>query len=236
MKTLGGSVSALALAWGLAFLPNSTAAAAGQAYAEAADQADDVTAALNLASLQAAVAALRPSAAPESASPGPTPSSADPMATAPAASAPPPPAPPGRRDINPYDRDIPMTVPLNFNSRVLGELPVVLTRDDRFIVESAGFKVLIDPLLTPEAQAELAARIRGIDSFAPEEINDTGISLDYDAEQLAVLVLRIDPTKRSVESLFRGGRPGAGPAAKKLKRLPEQQRRHPALRIDRGFQ
>lgn len=226
MKTLGGSVSALALAWGLAFLPNSTAAAAaaaaGQAYAEAADQAEDVTAALNRASLQAAeaaVAALTPSA-PEPASPAPAPSSAASMATAPApapepaeapsspaASAPPPPAPPGRRDINPYDRDIPMTVPLNFNSRVLGELPVVLTRDDRFIVESAGFKVLIDPLLTPEAQAELAARLQGIDSFAPEEINDTGISLDYDPEQLAVLVLRIDPTKRSVESLFRGGRP-----------------------------
>ncbi|WP_313446458.1 hypothetical protein [Brevundimonas sp.] len=100
-----------------------------------------------------------------------------------------------------------MTVPLNFNSRVLGELPVVLTRDDRFIVESAGFKTLIDPLLTPEAQAELAARLQGVESFAPEEINNTGIQLDYDPEQLAVLVLRIDPTKRSVEALFQGGRP-----------------------------
>ena len=124
------------------------------------------------------------------------------------------PAPQTRPNINPYDRDITMTVPLNFNRRVLGEMPVLLTRDDRFIVESAGFRALIDPLLTPEAQEELKARLEGVDSFAPEEINATGISLDYDPDQLAVLVLRIDPTKRSVESLFQGGRPeepGAAP-------------------------
>ena len=112
-----------------------------------------------------------------------------------------------RPNINPYDRYIAMTVPLNFNRRVLGEMPVLLTRDDRFIVESAGFKRLIDPLLTPEAQAELAARLEGVESFAPEEINTTGIRLEYDPDQLAVLVLRIDPTKRSIESLFQGGRP-----------------------------
>ena len=111
-----------------------------------------------------------------------------------------------RPNINPYDRDIAMTVPLNFNRRVLGEMPVLLTRDDRFIVESVGFRALIDPLLTPEAQEELRSRLAGVESFAPEEINATGISLDYDPDQLAVLVLRIDPTKRSVESLFQGGR------------------------------
>ncbi len=119
-----------------------------------------------------------------------------------------------RPNINPYDRDIAMTVPLNFNRRVLGEMPVLLTRDDRFIVESAGFQRLINPLLTPEAQAELAARLAGVESFAPEEINTTGIRLEYDPDQLAVLVLRIDPTKRSIESLFQGGRPdepGASP-------------------------
>lgn len=119
-----------------------------------------------------------------------------------------------RPNINPYDRDIAMTVPLNFNRRVLGEMPVLLTRDDRFIVESLGFMRLINPLLTPEAQADLAARLNGIESFAPEEINETGIRLEYDPDQLAVLVLRIDPTKRSIESLFQGGRPdepGAAP-------------------------
>ena len=126
-----------------------------------------------------------------------------PIQAAPAAAA----APQTRPNINPYDRDIAMTVPLNFNRRVLGEMPVLLTRDDRFIVESAGFRALIDPLLTPEAQAELKSRLEGVESFAPEEINATGISLDYDPDQLAVLLLRIDPTKRSVESLFQGGRP-----------------------------
>jgi outer membrane usher protein len=69
-------------------------------------------------------------------------------------------------------------------------------------------------LLTPEAQEELKGQLEGVESFAPEEINGTGISLDYDPDQLAVLLLRIDPTKRSVESLFQGGRPeepGAAP-------------------------
>jgi outer membrane usher protein len=143
-------------------------------------------------------------AAAEEASAQPAASMSEESASAQAAAAP---AAQTRPNINPYDRDIAMTVPLNFNRRVLGEMPVLLTRDDRFIVESAGFRALIDPLLTPEAQADLKARLDGVESFAPEEINATGISLDYDPDQLAVLVLRIDPNKRSIESLFQGGRP-----------------------------
>jgi outer membrane usher protein len=145
--------------------------------------------------------------------PGSTPAPADPQApaveTTAAPAATPAQDPTTRPNINPYDRDIAITVPLNFNRRVLGELPVLLTSDDRFIVDSAGFQTLINPLLTEEAQAELAASLEGIESFPPEEINATGIQLDYDPEQLAVLVLRIDPTKRLPEMLFQGGRPDA---------------------------
>lgn len=112
-----------------------------------------------------------------------------------------------RPNINPYDRDIGMTVPLNFNRRVLGEMDVLLTRDDRFIVYSEGFKSLINPLLTEVAQQELAAILEGQDSFEATHIEGSGISLDYDPNQLAVMVLRIDPSKRSVESLFEGGTP-----------------------------
>lgn len=112
-----------------------------------------------------------------------------------------------RPNINPYDRDIALTVPLYFNRRVLGELDVLLTRDDRFIVNSASFARLISPLLTPEATVELQAALAGIEAFYPEEINATGIELDYDPEQLAVLVLKIDPERRTVESLFEAGRP-----------------------------
>lgn len=115
--------------------------------------------------------------------------------------------PPTRPNINPYDRDIAITVPLNFNRQVLGELPVLLTRDDRFIVESQGFQTLIRPLLTEEGRTLLAASLDGVESFAPEEINATGIQLDYDPEQLAVLVLRIDPTLRLPQMLFRRGTP-----------------------------
>ncbi|WP_297804980.1 hypothetical protein [uncultured Brevundimonas sp.] len=119
----------------------------------------------------------------------------------------PAPAAPQRPDINPYNRDINMTVPLNFNNRVLGELDVLLTSDDRFIVYTTGFKSLIDPLLTEEAQAEIAEVLHGRESFEAEHIEGSGISLVYDPGQLAVLVLRIDPSKRAVESLFQGGMP-----------------------------
>lgn len=114
-----------------------------------------------------------------------------------------------RPNINPYNRDVAMTVPLNFNRRVLGELPVILTADDRFIVNSDGFVALINPLLTQEAQQELAAALTGVTQFAPEEINAAGIQLDYDPAQLAVLVLRINPENRLPEMLFQGGRPEA---------------------------
>lgn len=114
-----------------------------------------------------------------------------------------------RPDINPYDRDISLTVPLQFNRRVLGELPVLLTRDDRFIVDTAGFIALLSPLLTQVAQQDLASSLAGRESFAPEVIDGSGIQLDYDPEQLAVMVLRIDPTRRVPESLFRGGVPEA---------------------------
>ncbi|MES2033630.1 MAG: hypothetical protein V4466_05595 [Pseudomonadota bacterium] len=128
---------------------------------------------------------------------------------APSSSAPTSSAAKPRPNINPYNRDIAMTVPLNFNRRVLGEMPVLLTADDRFIVNSEGFIALIKPLLTPEAQAELATALTGVEQFAPEEINAAGIQLDYDPEQLAVLVLRIDPSKRTPEFLFQGGTPDA---------------------------
>jgi len=205
MTFRGGAVSVIALGLGMAIAPE-TACAAGVRIAREAYEAA-ATAALNLASAAALqqtpnVAPATPPAEDLTRDPGqdlvdqPTPAPfADAAQTTP------------RRDINPYDRDIAMTVPLNFNQRVLGEMPVILTRDDQFRVESAGFQSLIKPLLTKEAQEELAARLTGITDFSPEEINPTGIRLDYDPDQLAVLVLKIDPTKRNVESLFRGGAP-----------------------------
>lgn len=112
---------------------------------------------------------------------------------------------PVRRDINPYDRDIALTVPLQFNQRVLGELPVLLTRDDRFVVESESFIRLLSPLLTPDAQASLRVSLDGFERFEPTAINQTGIRLEYDPDQLAVVVLRIDPSHRVPEFLFTGG-------------------------------
>lgn len=110
-----------------------------------------------------------------------------------------------RRDINPYDRDVALTVPLQFNRRVLGELSVLLTRDDRFVVNSEGFVRLLAPLLTKQAQDRLSVSLEGKETFEPLAIDETGIRLEYDPEQLAVMVLRIDPSHRIPEVLFTGG-------------------------------
>ena len=109
-------------------------------------------------------------------------------------------------DLNPYDRDINLTAPLQFNSRILGEIDVLLTRTDDIYVETASFRRLIDPLLTPEAQEELRLGLIDLESFTPEQIQALGVRLEYDPQQLAILVLRIDPSKRSIENLFRENR------------------------------
>ena len=109
-------------------------------------------------------------------------------------------------DLNPYDRDINLTAPLQFNSRILGEIDVLLTRTDDIYVETASFRRLIDPLLTAEAQEELRLGLGDLASFTPEQIQALGVRLEYDPQQLAILVLRIDPSKRSIENLFRESR------------------------------
>lgn len=195
MKVSGGTVSAIALIAAISATTNAAASEAARATLDALEASQ--TAALNLASLATAQAA-PPVAAPVQ----PVQPAQDQVPPPQAA-----PAQPTRPNINPYDRDINLTVPLQFNRRVLGELPVLLTSDDRFIVDSAGFQALINPLLTEAAQAELDATLAGRTSFEPEAIGGSGIALDYDPEQLAVLVLRIDPTRRVPESLFRGGTP-----------------------------
>lgn len=205
MRVSGGTVSAIALIAAISSTTNAAAAEAARTTLDSLEAAQ--TAALNLASLAAARAVEQVQAAP-AAPPAPQQAPAQDAAPAAQASAESQ-AQPTRPNINPYDRDINLTVPLQFNRRVLGELPVLLTRDDRFIVDSAGFKALINPLLTPEAQGELDVTLAGRTSFEPEAIGGSGIALDYDPEQLAVLVLRIDPTRRVPESLFRGGTPDA---------------------------
>ena len=204
MKVSGGTVSAIALIAALSSTTSATAADIARAVTDAIESSR--TAALNRASLDAALRADQDAPA-SPATAAETPPQEQPATAAAAAAAAPQDRPLG--DINPYDRDINLTVPLQFNRRVLGELPVLLTRDDRFIVDSEGFRTLLNPLLTEQAQAELEAALAGRSSFEPEAIGTSGIALDYDPEQLAVLVLRIDPTRRVPESLFRGGTPDA---------------------------
>ncbi|HZF43111.1 MAG TPA: hypothetical protein VEZ48_06850 [Sphingomonadaceae bacterium] len=110
--------------------------------------------------------------------------------------------PHGRPDINPYKRDIEMTVPLTFQSRSLGDIPMLLTADDRFLLETAAFLQLMRNVLNEQALASIAARLGDRQSFVPDDLSDTGVRLSYDASTLAVVVVEIAGEQRAVRSLF----------------------------------
>ena len=108
----------------------------------------------------------------------------------------------GRPDINPYDRDIDMTVPLTFRSKSLGDIPMRLTADDRFFLESATFVRLVRPILNDPAQAGVETVLAGRKSFAPDALQGTGVELTYDPSSLSVVVVEVSPDKRAVQELF----------------------------------
>lgn len=110
--------------------------------------------------------------------------------------------PHGRPDINPYDRDIDMTVPLTFQNRSLGEVPMRLTADDRFLLESETFLRLMRPILNDPAHQTLSARLQSVRTFGPADLEGAGVQLTYDPSSLAVVVVEVSPEQRAIEDLF----------------------------------
>lgn len=115
----------------------------------------------------------------------------------------------GRPDINPYDRDMDLTVPLMFKRRPLGDLPIRLTFDDRLQVDRKGFLALIEPLLNAPARQRLVDAAGTRTMIASEDLAAIGISFEYDPSSLAVVVLTIDPAQRALEKLFEPSNPGS---------------------------
>lgn len=115
--------------------------------------------------------------------------------------------PHGRPDINPYDRDIALTAPLTYRDKPLGEVPVLLTRDDRFLIDTAPFLDLIDTLLNDKAKADIKAALQGHEQFENEDLKATGVSLQFDPGSLSVVVLKIDSAHRATMPLFDTPRP-----------------------------
>ena len=110
--------------------------------------------------------------------------------------------PHGRPDINPYDRDIEMTAPLTFQSRSLGDVPLILTADDRFQIESETFLSLMVPILNDDAHGALSLKLEPLPYFGPEDLEMTGVELTYDPSSLAVVVVDVLPEQRATEDLF----------------------------------
>lgn len=110
--------------------------------------------------------------------------------------------PHGRPDINPYDRDIEMTVPLTFQSSSLGDIPMRLTADDRFLLQSETFLKLMRTILNDEAHLGLASKLQPLPQFGPDDLNQTGVQLTYDPSTLAVVVVEVSPEQRATRNLF----------------------------------
>lgn len=161
----------------------------------------------------------RPGTAQPAPAPAPTPAPSTPPTSIPLPGAPTPtPAPTptepdlglpqvpmgpyGRPDINPYDRDIDMTVPLTFLNRSLGDIPMRLTADDRFLLETSTFLKLLKPILNDEAHAQLTEHLAGKTQFGPEDLSGTGVGLTYDPSTLAVVVVQVGADQRSTVDLF----------------------------------
>lgn len=108
----------------------------------------------------------------------------------------------GRPDINPYNRDIDLTVPLTYRDRTLGEVPIHLTADDRYALASEPFLKLLAPLLNPKSRAKLESVLGTSTTFGEAELANTGVSLTYDPSALAVVVVQIGAGDRALEFLF----------------------------------
>ncbi len=110
--------------------------------------------------------------------------------------------PHGRPDINPYDRDIEMTVPLTFQDKSLGDIPFQLTADDRYFLDAPTFLRLMQPILSEEAHVVLSERLNGLKTFGPDNLARTGVSLTYDPSTLSVVVVEVSPEQRAIQNLF----------------------------------
>lgn len=104
--------------------------------------------------------------------------------------------PPSRPDVNPFDRDLPLTAPLLFGRRMLGELPIVLTADDRVLIETTPFLTLVGDVVNAAALGELTRLLTDRASFESSDVSQLGVSLEYDATTLSVAILRIEPDRR----------------------------------------
>src|SRR3569623_987601 len=99
----------------------------------------------------------RPAPAP---TPAPAPLPTDGQAKVPLPGAPPAVPVIARPPLNPYNRDVELTVPLLYRGCELGDIPILITKDNRFFVYRAPFEKLIDSLLNDTGKTKLANKLQ----------------------------------------------------------------------------
>ncbi len=125
---------------------------------------------------------------------------------------------PAKTDIiNPLGRDLLMQLPVAVGGRLLADVPVVLTADQRILVEASGLGAVLGESLSETGLAKLRLAIAGASLIDVDALAASGFPMRYDqSEQMLVLELA-DP------ALLRSGRVdfGAGAVDAPLGSAPE---------------
>src|SRR3546814_6174839 len=79
---------------------------------------------------------------------------------------------------------------------------MMLNADDRFLIESATFLRLMQPVLNEDAHAELSSRLVPLPNFGPDDLGKTGVQLTYDPSTLAVVVVEVSAEQRAIKDIF----------------------------------
>lgn len=106
--------------------------------------------------------------------------------------------------LNPTGRDVSLNVPLRERGRILGDVILHLSADDRVEVEAESVVTLLKPILDQDAAWRLLASANKQGRIGPANFEALGYRLDYDPGELS-LAITTPGSARATEtlSLFR---------------------------------
>ena len=104
--------------------------------------------------------------------------------------------------INPYQRDIDLTVNIDFFGRDLGEVPMHMTKDGRITIASPAIVRAFKPFLNLAGQTRLAAAMKDLAAIDPAALQPLGIAMHFDGNAVLLEVTAIDPALRVALPLY----------------------------------
>lgn len=102
--------------------------------------------------------------------------------------------------LNPTGRDITLTAPLLEQGFVLGEIGFVLEADDTISVNAPRLLELLQPILSPEAFAQLQAGVTATGNIPAETVAPLGYIIGYDPNSIS-LTIEVPAAARTTREL-----------------------------------